>query len=98
MAIEDLYKDVSGDVEVGFDTNIFPKDYPSDSPTGYNMKVAGMIVDEACGKINEEFVGLRVKLYGHNMFVGRPDLRPGSEMGLCGPKEEKRYMGLRRLS
>ena len=98
MAIEDLYKDVSGDVEAGFDTNIFPKDYPSDSPTGYNMKVAGMIVDEACGEINEEFVGLRVKLYGHNMFVGRPDLRPGSEMGLCGPKEEKRYMGLRRLS
>ena len=98
MAIEDLYKDVSGDVEAGFDTNIFPKDYPSDSPTGYNMKVAGVIVDEASGKINEEFVGLRVKLYGHNMFVGRPDLRLGSEMGLCGPKEEKRYMGLRRLS
>ena len=91
MAIEDLYKGVSGDVEAGFDTNIFPKDYPSDSLTGYNMKVVGMIVDEACGKINEEFVGLRVKLYGHNMFVGRPDLRPGSEMGLCGPKEEKRY-------
>ena len=79
-------------------TQTFFKDYPIDSPTGYNMKVAGMIVDEACGKINEEFVGLRVKLYGHNMFVGRPDLRLGSEMGLCGPREEKRYLGLRRLS
>ena len=35
---EDFFKDISGDVEKGFDTSNFPKDHPSGIPTGKNKK------------------------------------------------------------
>ena len=44
---EDFYKDISGDVEKGFDTSNFPKDHPSEIPVGKNKKVPGMMKDEA---------------------------------------------------
>ena len=70
---EDFYKDISEDVEKGFDTSNFPKDHPSEIPVGKNKKIPGMMKDEAGGKIIEEFVGLRAKLYSYKMFEGKEE-------------------------
>ena len=78
---EDFYKDISGDVEKGFDTSNFPKDHPSGIPVGKNKKVPGMMKDEAGGRIIEEFIGLRAKLYSYRMFKG---------------KEEKKCKGIKK--
>ena len=78
---EDFYKDISGDVEKGFDTSNFPKDHPSEIPVGKNKKVPGMMKDEAGGRIIEEFIGLRAKLYSYKMFEG---------------KEEKKCKGIKK--
>ena len=77
---EDFYKDISGDVEKGFDTSNFPKDHPS-GIQGKNKQVPGMMKDEAGGRIIEEFIGLRAKLYSYKMFEG---------------KEEKKCKGIKR--
>ena len=77
---EDFYKDISNDVEKGFDTSNFPKDHPSGIPVG-KKKIPGMMKDEAGGKIIEEFVGLRAKLYSYKMFEG---------------KEEKKCKGIKK--
>ncbi len=69
---EDFYKDISRDVEKLFDTSNYPKDHPV-IPTGVNKKVVGMFKDEAGGKIIEEFVGLRAKLYAYKMFEGEEE-------------------------
>ena len=78
---EDFFKDIPEDVEKGFDTSNFPKDHPSEIPVGKNKKVPGMIKDEAGGRIIEEFVGLRAKLYSYRMFEG---------------KEEKKCKGIKK--
>ena len=44
-------------------------------------KVPGLMKDEAGGKIIEEFVGLRAKLYSYKMFEG---------------KEEKKCKGIKK--
>ena len=67
---EDFYEDISGDVEQKFDTSNFEKNHPS-GIQGKNKKVPGMMKDEAGGKIIEEFVGLRAKLYSYKMFEGK---------------------------
>ena len=67
---EDFYKDISGDVKDRFDTSDYPHNHPSGIPTGCNKKVLGMFKDEAAGRIIEEFVGLRSKLYSFKMFEG----------------------------
>ena len=77
---EDFYEDISGDVEKGFDTSNFPKDHPS-GIQGKNKKVPGMMKDEAGGRIIEEFVGLRAKLYSYRVFKG---------------KEEKKCKGIKK--
>ena len=68
---EDFYKDISGDVKDKFDTSDYPPNHPSGMPTGCNKKVLGMFKDEAGGKIIDEFVGLRAKLYSYKMFEGK---------------------------
>ena len=67
-------------MEKGFDTSNFPKDHPS-GIQGKNKKIPGMMKDEAGGKIIEEFVGLRAKLYSYKMFEG---------------KEEKKCKGIKK--
>jgi len=64
----DFYKDISADVESKFDTSNYPKQHASGIPTGMNEKVPLMFKDEAGGKIIEEFVGLRAKLYSYTLF------------------------------
>ena len=67
---EDFYKDISADVKYRFDTSDHPPNRPSGIPSGFNMKVLGMFKDEAGGKVIDEFVGLRAKLYSYKMFEG----------------------------
>ena len=77
---DDFFKDISGDVDAKFDTSNFPKDHPS-GIQGKNKKVPGMMKDEAGGKINKKFVGLRAKLYSFKMHDG---------------KEEKKCKGIKK--
>ena len=67
---EDFYKDISADVKYRFDTSNYPHDHPSGIPSGLNKKVLGMFKDEAGGKVIDEFVGLRAKLYSYKMQEG----------------------------
>jgi len=64
-----------------FDTSDFPEDHPS-GLLRCNKKVIGMMKDEAAGKIIEEFVGLRAKLYSLKMHEGKV--------------EEKKYKGVKK--
>ena len=67
---EDFYKDINEDVKHRFDTSDYPPNHPSGIPSGFNKKVLGMFKDEAVGKVIDEFVGLRAKLYSYKMFEG----------------------------
>ena len=67
---EDFDKDINTDVKHRFDTSDYPPSRPSGIPSGLNKKVIGMFKDEAGGKVIDEFVGLRVKLYSYKMFEG----------------------------
>ena len=79
---EDFYKDINGDVKDRFDTSDYPPNHPSGISAGCNKKVLGMFKDEAGGKIIDEFVGLRAKLYSYKMFQG---------------KESKKCKGIKKL-
>ena len=79
---EDFYKDIKGDVKDRFDTSDYPSNHPSGIPTGCNKKVLGMFKDEAGGKIIDEFVGLRAKLYSYKTLKG---------------EESKKCKGVKRL-
>ena len=78
---DDFFTDIADDVEEMFDTSNFEKNHPS-GIHGKNKKVPGMMKDEAGGKIIEEFVGLRAKLYSYKMFEG---------------KEEKKCKGIKKV-
>ena len=67
---EDFCKDISVDVKHRFDTSDYPPNHPSGIPSGLNKKVIGMFKDEAGGKVLDEFVGLKAKLYSYKMFEG----------------------------
>ena len=67
---EDFYKDISAAVKYRFDTSNYPPDHPSGIPSGLNKKVLGMFKDEVNGKVIDEFVGLRAKLYSYKMLEG----------------------------
>ena len=68
---EDFYKDISADVKRRFDTSDYPPDHPSSILSGFNKKVLGMFKDEVGGKVIDEFVGLRAKLYSYRMLEGK---------------------------
>ena len=58
---EDFYKDIADDVEARFNTSDYIPDRPL--PVGKNKKVIGLMKDELGGKIMEEFISLRPKMY-----------------------------------
>ena len=60
---DDIYKDVSKDIETRFDTSNFEIDRPL--PKGKNEKVIGLMKDELGGQIMKELVGLRAKTYSY---------------------------------
>jgi len=70
---KDFYKDIAPDVDRWFDTSDYPKDHPCGIKSGVNKKVVGMFKDEAGGKIIEEFVGLKAKLYSYKMLAGKEE-------------------------
>ena len=72
---DDFYKDITNDVDRLFDTSNISNDHESGIPSGVNEKVPGMFKDEAGGKIIEEFVGLRAKLYSYRMFESRKETK-----------------------
>ena len=67
---EDFYKDISPDVKHRFDTSDYSPNHPSGIPSRFNKKVLGMFKDEPGGKVIDEFLGLRAKLYSYKMFEG----------------------------
>jgi len=65
---DDVYSDISGDVEAKFDTSEYLTEFIAKKfPVGKNKKVIGMFKDEVMGKQIEEFVGLRPKLYSYKV-------------------------------
>ena len=67
----DLYKDITNDVESRFDTSNYEVNTPL--PTGKNKKVIGLMKDELGGKIITEFVTLRPKTYSYLTDEGKED-------------------------
>ena len=59
----DFYKDIEDDVKERFDTSGYLLNRPL--PIGLNKKVIGLMKDELGGKIMEEFVTLRPKMYSY---------------------------------
>jgi len=70
---EDIFRDISADVQEKFDTSNFSPNHPSSLSTGINKKVPGMFKDEAGGAIITEFVGLRAKLYAIKTLDGEEE-------------------------
>ena len=60
---EDVFEDISNDVEKWFDTSNYDKNDKKPLPIGKNKKVPGLFKDELGGKIITEFVTLRPKAY-----------------------------------
>jgi hypothetical protein len=57
---EDIYKDMETELE-HYDPSDYPKDHPLYSEE--NKKVVNKFKDELNGKLVEEYVGLRLKMY-----------------------------------
>ena len=60
---DDIYKDITEDVETRFDASNFETDKPL--PKGKNKKVIGLMKDELGRQIMKEIVGLRTKTYSY---------------------------------
>ena len=67
---EDLFEDISNDVERWFDTSNYDKKDKKPLPIGKNKKVPGLFKDELGGKIMTEVVALRPKTYAYLMDDG----------------------------
>ena len=62
---DDIYKDISGDVDEWFDTCDLNPNHPSGLHSNKNKKVIGFMKDECGGDDIVEFVGLRPKSYSY---------------------------------
>ena len=91
---ENFYKDISEDVKDKFDTSDYPPDHPSGIPDGFNKMVIGMFKDEAKGKIIDEFVGLRAKLYSFKMFEDEKETEKCEEVKKC--EEDKKCKAIKK--
>ena len=60
---EDIYKDISEDVEKRFSTSIYEED--RSLSIGRNKKTVGLIKNELGGKNKKQMVGLLPKAYSH---------------------------------
>ncbi len=68
---DDVYEDISGDVNEWFDTCDFNPDHPSGLHSNKNKKVIGFMKDECGGDDIVEFVGLRPKSYSYETASGK---------------------------
>ena len=72
---DDFYVDISGDINIRFDTSDFSNDHPSGIKTGANKKIPRMFKDKACSKLIAEFVELQAKLYSYKMFAADQEIK-----------------------
>ena len=79
---DDFYADVRNGLVDKFDTSDYPKDNGYGIPL-VNKEVLGKFKDELNGKIMEEFVGLRSKMYAHKVFEDE--------------KETKKIKGIKKI-
>jgi len=70
----DFYADVRNKLINEFDTSDYPKDNGYGIPL-VNKKVLKKFKDELNGKIMEEFVGLRSKMYAHRVFEDKKETK-----------------------
>ena len=71
MKTDDIYKEIAEDVETRFGTSNYELDRPL--PKVKNKKVIGLMKDELGGKIIENIVGLRTKIYSYFIYDGSED-------------------------
>ena len=64
---EDLFEDISNDVEVWFDTSNYDENDKIPRPIGKNKKVIGLFKEELGGRIMNEFCALKAKAYSYLM-------------------------------
>ena len=73
---DDIYKDITEDVETRFDTSNYELECNSIErplPKGKNLKVIELMKDELGGKIMIKFVELRLKTYSYLIDDGSED-------------------------
>ena len=73
---DDIYKDITEDVETRFDTSNYELECNSIErpfPKGKNLKVIELMKDELGGEIMIKFVGLRLKTYSYLIDDGSED-------------------------
>ena len=79
--MDDIYKDIEGDVETRFNTTNFELDRPL--PKGKNKKVIRLMKDELRGQIMKEFVGLRTKTYSYLKDNNNEDKKSKRHKKVC---------------
>ena len=62
---EDFYRDIAKDVDKRFHISECSKDENRPPPIGKNKKVIGLMKDELGGKMMNEIVALRAKMYAY---------------------------------
>ena len=60
---DDIYKDITDDVETKFDSSIYTLELDRPLPKKRNKKFIGLMKDRLSGKIKKKFVALRAKIY-----------------------------------
>ena len=81
---EDVYEDITEEVEKRFDISNFEGDRPL--PTKKNKKVIRLMKDELGGEIMTEFVSLRAKTYSYLMDDGTNDKKAKGTKKVCNKK------------
>ena len=76
---DDIYKDISGDVETRFDTSNYELDHCVKEKI---KKVIGLMKNELGGKIMAKFVGLRAKSHSYLIVDGSED-KKGKDTKKC---------------
>ena len=64
---EDVFEDISNDVEIWYDTSNYDENDKTSHPIGKNKKVIGLFKDELGGRIIKEFCARRAKTYSYLM-------------------------------
>ncbi len=70
---DDVYKDISEDVNEWFDTSNYDKNHPSGILTGKNKKVIGFYKDECGGVPVTKFAGCKAKSYSFETSNGKTE-------------------------
>ena len=64
---EDIFEDISNDVEAWYDASNYDENDKRPFPMGKNKKVIGLFKDELRGRTMKEFCALRAKAYSYLM-------------------------------